>query len=516
MKNHQPKPLLVLAALAAWGCAEGVAHAKKRVVVLDVEGARNRTLENTLSDLVAEEAQVIPSGEYRKAAKKLRATKLAPEEIARVASKLDADGVLEGLIVAENGRYTFHLRLHEGNSGRTVKKMVLRMRTAKLSAKMEDQLADRLLDAIAKLPRLESFEEQDGDPAEDAAEVTTKVKPPKARRAPIEDEDADDPRPARAKKHAKPRRVASADDDFESALEVSEPNDDDDEVADAGDDEDDDGDRDADDEDSRVESSSPARVPAVDRAATVSAGVAIIQRTLAFTARADMMNAPAGYRGAPTPAALVSGEVFPLAMTHQGGGLANLGIGFAAHKVVGMQTRVADPTSGMTVSLATDETAYGFDVRYRHRIGLHGPELVASVGWSKLRFQIDRTQGEVDVPNSTYRYIHPGVELRLTATPRVRLSAAAALLLITDTGQMQAPDQYGAAKMTGGEGGVGVEVLWGQRLVTRLGADVAVMAYQFTGAGAQTTDRDGDPTTVDVGGALDRYLSATLTAGYLF
>ena len=102
--------LLTLAAFAAGMCAEGIATAaKKRVVVLDVEGARNKKLENSLAELVGEEAKVLPSADYRKAAKKLKATKLSPDHVAKVAAAIEADGVLESLIIAEDGRYVLRL-----------------------------------------------------------------------------------------------------------------------------------------------------------------------------------------------------------------------------------------------------------------------------------------------------------------------------------------------------------------------------------------------------------------------
>jgi hypothetical protein len=249
--------------------------------------------------------------------------------------------------------------------------------------------------------------------------------------------------------------------------------------------------------------------------AALAGGLRVIKRRLAFNSRADLMDAPQGYTGSAYAAAAVAGEVYPMVLLDRPGALANLGIGFAAHKVIGLKTQVL--VNDMPVALPTDETGYGVDVRYRHRVGgARGPLLLASLGWSRLKFAIDRTAADVDLPNNNYRYYRPGLELRYAASPRVTLSADAQVFLITGTGGIEQTDEYGAARMTGGEGGGGIEVLWGRRLVTRLGARITLMGYEFRGTGAQTTDRDGDPTTVDVGGALDRYLSGELTAGYLF
>jgi hypothetical protein len=187
--------LIIAAVLAAGLCVPGAADAaKKRVVVLDVEGARNHKLERSLADLVAEEARVIPSGQYRKLARKLKAGKLSPDHVAKVAARLEADGVLESLIIADSGRYVLRLRLREGTSGRTIKKIAVRLRAPELSGKIEDDLADRLLEAISTLPALETIEEMDGDPDEDAAEATRGARA-RDRRPVIEEEDAGWPRP---------------------------------------------------------------------------------------------------------------------------------------------------------------------------------------------------------------------------------------------------------------------------------------------------------------------------------
>ncbi|HTM20183.1 MAG TPA: hypothetical protein VL172_06745 [Kofleriaceae bacterium] len=493
------RTLLIIAALAAGMCTEATA-AKKRVVVLDVEGARNKKLERSLTDLVGEEATVLPGATYRKEARKLKATKLSPEQVARVAARMDADGVLESLIVADKGRYVLRIRLHEGTSGRTIKKIALKLRSPALSGKMEDALAERLSEAIADLQPLESIEASDGDPDEDAA---------------ADDEEEEQPAPPpKKKKAAPPRRVASADDgdaEMGAALEVSDPNEGD-EPADADADSDADADADADEPAAEVSGSSRAS-HAPGEGAAVGAGVSVIQRKLAFNARADMTNPPLGYSGAPVPAATVGGELYPMVLAGRSGALTNLGVGFAAHKGIGLKTNVT--VNDAMVSLPTDETYYGIDVRYRHKLGRR-MQLVGSLGWAALSFTIDRANGEVAVPDSSYRYYQPGLEVRYAASPRMTLAADARIFLVTASGAIGTAEEYGAAKMTGGEGGAGVEVLWGKRLVTRVGARVLMMAYQFQGTGMQTNARDGDPTSVDIGGALDRYLCGELSAGYLF
>ena len=53
-------------------------------------------------------------------------------------------------------------------------------------------------------------------------------------------------------------------------------------------------------------------------------------------------------------------------------------------------------------------------------------------------------------------------------------------------------------------------------VLLRLRGSFAQIGYDFTGNGAQTNSRDGDPDSQDVGGALDRWIggSASLTVAY--
>jgi hypothetical protein len=90
----------------------------------------------------------------------------------------------------------------------------------------------------------------------------------------------------------------------------------------------------------------------------------------------------------------------------------------------------------------------------------------------------------------------------------------AKFLAVLDTGEIQQPTQYGAAKVTGVDADGGVEMRFGQHFLARAGARLLFMGYDFKGTGAMT-DRDGNGET-DVGGAADRYLGGYLTAGYLF
>jgi hypothetical protein len=100
-------------------------------------------------------------------------------------------------------------------------------------------------------------------------------------------------------------------------------------------------------------------------------------------------------------------------------------------------------------------------------------------------------------------------------TERLVLTLAAQAMLIRDTGEIQTPEQYGAAKVTGVEGSVSIDAAITRHVLLRLRGGMSQVGYDFTGNGAMSNNRDGDPNQ-DVGGALDRWLgtSAALAVAY--
>ena len=87
---------------------------------------------------------------------------------------------------------------------------------------------------------------------------------------------------------------------------------------------------------------------------------------------------------------------------------------------------------------------------------------------------------------------------------------------ITNTGEMQSPDQYGAATVLGFDLEAGGDYLVNKQWFVHAGLKLATIGFSFKGAGTLSNNRDGDPTTIDVSGARDTYYGAIVTAGYLY
>jgi hypothetical protein len=117
----------------------------------------------------------------------------------------------------------------------------------------------------------------------------------------------------------------------------------------------------------------------------------------------------------------------------------------------------------------------------------------------------------LDIPDVNYRGYIPNLDFRLPLAPRMALSFGVGALLLTGTGPIQTQAEYGQATVTGVEGDVAFDLFFTRRIGMKLEIDAAQIGYKFKGNGEMTNDRDGDPSTQDVGGAADRYLGGALT-----
>ena len=63
---------------------------------------------------------------------------------------------------------------------------------------------------------------------------------------------------------------------------------------------------------------------------------------------------------------------------------------------------------------------------------------------------------------------------------------------------------------------VGFDIQFARHIAFDLRGELAQIGYAFTGNGAMANNRDGDPTTKDVGGAADRYIGGVATIAVLY
>ncbi len=397
-------------------------------------------------------------------------------------------------------------RASKAKKAKEAKAERLRAEKAEKAEKAELARAEKLRAAKAKADKLKA----------------DKAKAAKAKRTAKRDDDEDEEDDA-------DEEDDSAGDDEESEAEEEEDEDDEDRpkkkraaMKDGGDEQEED-DEDTSDASTSIEASSADRPsgPTSPRHTPVLlyGGASFTGRKLAFKHTGDAADAPPGYRGKPVPGFFLTGAIFPLAFGGKRGGLANIGVGFVADRAVGIKSAVDDGMGG-SAQLATREYRYGGSLIYRYNMGddPDGLSIQASVGYNKLGFSIDKNAAPmnvvVDVPNVVYTYVDPGVGARIPIAGKLSGLLDAKFLAVLDTGEIQKPEEYGAATVTGFDVDGGLEYRIGQHLLVRGGARLLLMGYKFKGTGAQT-DRNGDDAT-DVGGASDRYLGGYLTGGYVF
>jgi hypothetical protein len=146
--------------------------------------------------------------------------------------------------------------------------------------------------------------------------------------------------------------------------------------------------------------------------------------------------------------------------------------------------------------------------------------LTLQANYMARQFIVDRSKLEqgniIDLPDVSYKGYSAGLDVRIPLGARVALFAGGGAIFVTTTGAIQSVNEYGQAKVTGGEGRLGVDIAITDRMAVALSADACQMGFKFTGTGQMAINRDGDPTTKDVGGATDRYISAAATFGVLY
>ncbi|HVK76394.1 MAG TPA: hypothetical protein VM734_23880, partial [Kofleriaceae bacterium] len=295
---------------------------------------------------------------------------------------------------------------------------------------------------------------------------------------------------------------------------------DDDRVAARDDDDDDDRGRGRDDDDASVERDVDTIGPndPRTRAIDLAAGLSFTGRRLSFSTNLQM-NAPQGYKGAPVPGLMVAIDAFPLALNRKNTSITrNLGIQVVFDRVIKIESSLVK--MGTTYNLPTTEQHLAAGVIYRHLVGAK-LEIDASVRFNKRTFEIDRnnpalTAEDVDIPNTDYSYVDPGLALGYVMSDKMMIGGGARFLFVTSTGQMQQTDQYGASTVLGVDVEAGLDYQLASKLLLRVGGRLTTLGFTFKGNGDLTVNRDGDATTQDVAGARDTYFGGFVTGAYVF
>jgi hypothetical protein len=226
---------------------------------------------------------------------------------------------------------------------------------------------------------------------------------------------------------------------------------------------------------------------------------------------------PDDFRGDLAPSVAIAGELYPMAFSSSSRGIVrNIGIGFAYERSFGVSGEFVDD-AGMATTLSAEQQRLAVNLRYRHNFGdrpTH-PSVTLSVGYSRSEVTIDDADGMSNLPDVAYQYVDPGIGVRFGLTPQFAIAAEGKGFLFFDAGEIQDPDQYGAAKLTGFDSELAAEYWITPNLLVRLGARLMLIGYDFKTDTATLIDPDGDGDP-DVGGARDTWIGGQLAVGYAY
>ena len=254
-------------------------------------------------------------------------------------------------------------------------------------------------------------------------------------------------------------------------------------------------------------------------AVRVDLGVSVQNRQLIFTSRNNFPEAPKPYRNAPVPGARVEGELYPFAFISPKG-IAGI-IGFAGEydKTLSLTLRT---TAEANVPVKATQQHWSVGGRLRIPFGgkATSPTVTLGAGYGRRTFKTDRSglmdQASLDVPDTSYKLIDPGITFRIPIISQLALTFGGKALIIIDAGPIQKPESYGRAKVFGGSGQAGLDIVLGNRFAIRLVGEFTQVGFAFTGTGALANNRDRDPMSKDVGGASDRSVGGAATLAVLY
>jgi hypothetical protein len=269
----------------------------------------------------------------------------------------------------------------------------------------------------------------------------------------------------------------------------------------------------------RFEPGGPGRLRSANLAAArAELGTSMTARSLKFRSTA-FDNSPRPYRSAPIAGGRFEGELYPFALRDPDSRLAGIGVAGDFDQTIALTLHAsAEPD----VPLKATVRHYSVGLRYRLALGHRptSPTLTFGGGYGARAFLVDRkalmSAGSLDLPDVNYRLFDPGLAFRLPIGRMVAITLGGRALLVTTAGAIQRTDQYGPASVLGGSASAGLELVFGSHVALRIAAEATQLDVSFAGSGALATSRDGDPSTIDVRGATDRYIGGAATLAVLY
>jgi hypothetical protein len=503
-------------AVAVLVVAPGMADARKKVAVLKFTGPKAAKFQKDVEKAVKKGNTVVSDGKYQAAAKKAKAKKVTEKNVAKVAKKLGLDGVVTGSVKKKGKRYTVSMSLR-GKDGSVVTTVKVTAKAAKFGAAEQRTLRNELIAAIDDLPDDDDGGSDSGGFAASSGDSDSS------------DSDSSDSDTASSDTGSSDSDSGSASsDDQVASSDDGGSADDENPIGGGG--------GGASDSDGEIEKGAgegsgesltdedSADMAARGRAVDIAGGLSFIGRNLSFAVADGLEDTPQGYQGSLVAGAYITAEVYPLAFGKSKGAMRNIGMSFALDQVIKIESRLNYTDAGgeeVEATLPTSVQRYGIGLIYRMLLGakVTGPTVKVSVRFNKSKFDIDKSDVPaevVDIPNTDYTYVDPGVALRYPFSPKLAVEAGGRFLALLSTGEINNADQYGQATALGFDLDAAVDYKVTPQIFVRGGGRYQTINLSFDGTGDLSNNRDGDPTTQDVDSATDSSYGGYVQAGYLF
>jgi hypothetical protein len=418
---------------------------------------------------------------------------LSDKQAKKLATELEADAVVQATLDRDGKRKVLKFKLLvRGKKARGFKVTFNNAKSENFRAQLKDKMVERLSTSHGDGGDADEAKPDDEDPIDGGKKKKKKLK--KSEDADTANAGDEDDEETSTKKKKKKKKVAKGDEDEE------EPTDEEEEDIEAA--------------VSRVSPHTANRV-----AVRLDVGVSVQNRKLIFTQRSNFPEGPKPYKNAPVPGARVEGELYPLAFMNPKSLAAGLGFAAEYDKTLSLTLRT---TAEANTPVKATQQHWSIGGRLRIPFGRKAtsPTVTLGVGYGSRSFKTDRSvlmdQTSLDVPDTSYKIIDPGLAFRIPLAGAVALTFGGKALIITDAGPIQKPESYGRAKVFGGSAQAGVDIVLGNRFAIRLVGEFVQVGFAFTGTGAMANARDRDPMTKDVGGASDRSIGGAMTLGVLY
>jgi len=424
---------------------------------------------------------------------------LTEKQAKKLSTDLEADAVVTAVLAKKGKTKTLKFRLFV--NGKKQKGFTVQFKNAKsnkFKTALRNKMVDRLTSEAEPAPVAKT--EDDEEPAPKKRKVVKSA-----------EEDEEDPNPKKvATKETKRDNDDEEDDEPKRKKKTTASRDDEDE------------------EETAIEKRMEPKHTANRAAARLDAGMSFGNRSLVFTQRANFPEGPKPFRSSPVPGARFEAEMFPFAFVNPDSILAGFGgaVEYDKTLVLNLQTN-ADPDAGKDIPV--NQQSYSFGGRFRFAFGKRptSPTITAGLDYGRRRWKADRSKlmdrtslgglGSLDLPDTNYAFLAPGLGFRFPIGGMFALVAYGEAMFVSNAGPIQKAESYGKAKIVGGSGEGGFELVIANRFAFRAVFEITQFGYTFVGTGGMLANsRDNDPATKDVGGATDRSIGGVATLGVLY